>query len=341
MSGTAAVVPYYQWAPGRLVAAVRSVLAQQGVGPVTVVVCDDGSPSPASADLALLDDAERDRVVLVEQANAGAGAARNAALDAVPAGTAWIAFLDSDDQWYPHHLARAIEALEAGHDLCFSDARREHEVLTHYDATGFQPTQHAAVGRLPGLHRLGADFLTLNVGLSPVSISTVVMRASVLGDVRFQPIAVEDLMFWFDVGARRPRVAFDATLQVLYGRGGITVNTDWTSRAELRMSLMYQRVFARVMRTYGLSNEQRGILGRRMAWNRGLFCRIALAQLRNRAGPDGGLVRDFLRIDPLVAATLGRTAVVEVLRRSPFGHLMPPPPPSFGRDRAGPGLGAG
>ena len=83
MPGTAVIIPYFQREAGVLVPAIRSALTQRDAGRVTVVVCDDGSPVPAAMDLALLSLAERERVVLVRQANAGAGAARNAALGAV------------------------------------------------------------------------------------------------------------------------------------------------------------------------------------------------------------------------------------------------------------------
>jgi succinoglycan biosynthesis protein ExoW len=106
MSGTAVIIPYFQRAPGMLAAAVRSALAQESAGPITVVVCDDGSPVPADVDLVTLDAAERQRVVLIRQANAGAGPARNAALDAVPPDTEWIAFLYSDNGSRPRAYLR-------------------------------------------------------------------------------------------------------------------------------------------------------------------------------------------------------------------------------------------
>jgi succinoglycan biosynthesis protein ExoW len=137
MPGTAVIIPYFQRVPGVLAAAVRSALAQEGAGPITIVVCDDGSPVPGDVVLATLDAAERQRVVLIRQTNAGAGPARNAALDAVPPDTEWIAFLDSDDRWGGQHLARAIAALREGYDLCFADALREPQTLTHFQGAAF------------------------------------------------------------------------------------------------------------------------------------------------------------------------------------------------------------
>ena len=49
----------------------------------------------------------------------GAGRTRQRALDAVE--TEWVSFLDSDDTWYPHHLATHMRLLEeSGADVCYS-----------------------------------------------------------------------------------------------------------------------------------------------------------------------------------------------------------------------------
>ena len=253
MPGTAVIVPYFQREQGVLATAIRAALAQVDAGPLTVVVCDDESPVPADAELALLTPAERDHVILVRQANAGPGPARNAALDAVPLGMEWIAFLDSDDQWEPSHIARAVEALNQGYDLFFADALRETEVNTHFQNAAFDPARHTPIGTLPDLFSLSEDFLTLNIVLSPVSISTVVMRASSLGDMRFPRMAFEDLMYWFEAGRRGAKVAFDGTLQVRYGPGNITLNDHWLSQGELKNMLSYHRIFMRVAREFSLT----------------------------------------------------------------------------------------
>ncbi len=297
MPGTAVIVPFFQRSPGLLRSAVQSALAQQDAGPVTVIVCDDASPIPAETELAALDPALRRQVIVLHQPNSGAGAARNRALDAVPDDTTWIAFLDSDDRWRPTHLARAIAALQADHDLLFADARRDHEAQSHFQRAGFEPRNHTPITQMEGLYAFAGDFLTENIKMSPVSISTVVMRASTLGRQRFQPIAVEDLMFWFEIARQRPRVAFDATLQVDYGVGGITVTGSWTSPAELRMCLMYQKIFKRVAQDFPLTAQQAALLGDRMARNRRLFAAVMLGQLRRGQIPAWRFVRQFLSID--------------------------------------------
>ncbi len=321
--GTAVIVPFFQRKPGLLAAAIRSALAQEAAGPITIIVCDDASPIPADTELAMLAPEQREQVILIRQANAGAAAARNAALDAVPPGTEWIAFLDSDDRWEPGHIARAVAALRAGHDLCFSDALRAPQTTTHFQAASFESRHHEPVGSLPGLFRFIGDFLTLNITMSPVSISTVVMRVSTLGDLRFPQMAVEELMFWFEAARRPIRVAFDATLQVHYGRGDITIVDHWVSQPALKLCLLYHHVFMRVRREFNLTIVQRDILEARMARNRQDFAKVILGLLRHGRIPNASVVARFAKLDPWMARSLLDVTATEVIQHLPFRHQVP------------------
>ena len=116
---TNVIIPFFQREPGLLAVAVNSALTQGGED-LLVTVVDDGSPVSARAELAPIIAHDR-RVVIIEQANAGPGAARNRGLDATPDDVAYIAFLDSDDRWLPGHLANGLTALRLGADFYFSD----------------------------------------------------------------------------------------------------------------------------------------------------------------------------------------------------------------------------
>lgn len=93
--------------------ALDSVSAQS-VQPLEVVVVDDAS-SDESAQIA------RDfgATVIVNLAQQGSGPSRNTAI--LAAHGRWIAFLDSDDQWYPNHLETVLAAAD-GHLLVTSAA---------------------------------------------------------------------------------------------------------------------------------------------------------------------------------------------------------------------------
>jgi glycosyltransferase involved in cell wall biosynthesis len=102
------VVPAYN-REGMLECALASVAAQQPARPAEIVVVDDASTDGTAAV------AERlGARVIVHEDNRGAAAARNTGVAA--ATQPWLAMLDSDDEWLPHHLA-TLWALRDGHDL--------------------------------------------------------------------------------------------------------------------------------------------------------------------------------------------------------------------------------
>ncbi len=77
---------------------LASVL-QQTYTDFEVIVIDDGSTDDGFALVSQFTDA---RILLVQQPNLGAAAARNAGIE--KATGELIAFLDADDYWFPHHL---------------------------------------------------------------------------------------------------------------------------------------------------------------------------------------------------------------------------------------------
>lgn len=109
------VIPAYNRA-ARLPAAIDSAL-RQDVGPLEVIVVDDGSTDDTRDVVA----AYGDRVSYVYQPNAGVGAARNTGIRRAT-GT-FIAFLDSDDRWQPCKLSMqlALFAARPAVGLVFSD----------------------------------------------------------------------------------------------------------------------------------------------------------------------------------------------------------------------------
>lgn len=104
------VIPYFQREAGHLVRAVNSIIAQ-GLEDIRINIVDDGSPRPASLDLDTLPASVRQKVNLVVQKNTGANGARNRGLSEVGPDAQFVAMLDSDDEWLPGHLERAVAAL--------------------------------------------------------------------------------------------------------------------------------------------------------------------------------------------------------------------------------------
>src|SRR2546428_4652348 len=111
MPAVRVVIPIYN-GERYLREALESVFAQT-YRDYEVICVNDGSTDGSPAVLREYGT----RVTVVQQANAGQGAARNTG--ARHAAGRYIAFLDQDDRWYPHKLEHQVAVLEAGPDAAF------------------------------------------------------------------------------------------------------------------------------------------------------------------------------------------------------------------------------
>src|SRR3954452_10862529 len=94
---------------GLLERALRSVRSQRPCGPAQVIVVDDHSAD----DTAPVAEAHGAELIRHER-NLGGAAAYETGLRA--ARQEWVALLDDDDEWLPHHL-NSLWALRGGNDL--------------------------------------------------------------------------------------------------------------------------------------------------------------------------------------------------------------------------------
>nr|WP_325263424.1 glycosyltransferase family 2 protein [uncultured Rhizobium sp.] len=138
-----------------LESAIDSALAQVGVS-LEVIVVDDCS-SDGTRELALRCRDRDDRVkLLVQPANGGPAAARNAGFDAATG--RWIAVLDADDTIHPQRLKRMIARAEA------MDARIVVDNIDVVPLEGGQPTAMFSRADLEARKTLElADFIESNI----------------------------------------------------------------------------------------------------------------------------------------------------------------------------------
>jgi glycosyltransferase involved in cell wall biosynthesis len=105
-----------------------------------LIVVDDGSTDDTRAVIDRLASSLGSRLRYVYQSNRGAYAARNHGLD--EAAGRYIAFLDSDDLWLPHHLERCTAVLDADAtvDWAFGACRLvDHDSGVTIEANTFHP----------------------------------------------------------------------------------------------------------------------------------------------------------------------------------------------------------
>ena len=143
----------------------------------------DDHSSDGTAEVAELHGAH----VIRHAQNQGAAAARNTGLFATTCD--WVAFLDSDDQWLPHHLGHMWE-LRGEHALvgtsvlaCFDDSRRDRF--------------HGAVGRQPVVLRSPDSLIVYNMFAAS---ATMIKRDIAVALGGFQSRwGVEDFDLWVRV----------------------------------------------------------------------------------------------------------------------------------------------
>lgn len=104
------VIPTYQRRDA-VVAAVLSAL-EQTIAIIEVIVVVDGSTDGTEIALGAIDDP---RLRVVVQENRGAAAARNKGID--QARGRYIAFLDCDDRFLPHHLSDLLPLLQESEEV--------------------------------------------------------------------------------------------------------------------------------------------------------------------------------------------------------------------------------
>jgi succinoglycan biosynthesis protein ExoW len=211
------VIPYYQREAGLLRRALDSVAAQQLAGDVrlTVVVVDDGSPLPVDEEAKGIKFPHPHELMIIRQQNAGPGAARNAALDRLDPGEIdYVAFLDSDDRWYPQHLATALRHLQDS-DFHFANVDQDERDLFSYSRYVADHHERNPDGRLCPASRTitGAEAFEALLCQCFVHTSQVVYRFQKFAGQRFkidQGRAGEDLLFWLELTRQSAKVSYSA-----------------------------------------------------------------------------------------------------------------------------------
>ena len=284
------VIPYYQKSPGILQRALASISSQRGCAlPLHVIVVDDASPVSAEEELrraGTLPFAVR----AIRQENGGPGAARNTGLDAAPEGTRYIAFLDSDDEWTPDHLARAVAALQSGYDFYFSDLYQLDQQVGAFARAGrIDPAQHPLLNvPYPDLHAYSGDLLDQTIRANIIGTPTVVYDFQRFKDKRFKVEfrnAGEDYLFWMDLAYSGAKVAFSNQCEVRCGRGvNVYAGSGWGSEqhlARISNEIRYKKLTAQL---FPLNAAQKSHIEASLQTLRTAFARDLMHRVAHRKG---------------------------------------------------------
>ena len=238
MNMFAVVIPYYQREPGVLRRTLASVATQDTRDSVSVYVVDDESPASPEPEIRATDWPAHIQCKLIKQANRGPGAARNRAFDSLE-GEAFVALLDSDDTWEPHHLSSARYAFDLGFDYYSADTSTAVKGEQYHELFFPDGLPLSRVGSEIWGHRLDEPLIHFSVWRPIANSSSLVITRKLLGDARYRDelrYAGEDGLFNTTLAAKTPKVFISQRIDVHLGRGvNILSEGDWgSSRAFMR-----------------------------------------------------------------------------------------------------------
>lgn len=236
----AVIIPYYQRRVGLLADALTSVFAQTAPNVVCIIVIDDGSPHPASAELADFSTIERSRIMLIEQQNAGVSAARNRGIDNLPPDIDLVAFLDPDDRWSSDHIANAVAAFEHGAMFYFSDFRRDNSEKTRFERSRLHPNPITKLQAGENIYHYDGATVVFDLARSTmIGTSTVIMHRQLIGHHRFwnEISASEDIYFLAHcLSGHEEGVFFSTNCEVFYrSTDGLISSSVWGSHRILEV----------------------------------------------------------------------------------------------------------
>jgi len=179
------VIPLYNKGP-HIADTLNKVLAQT-VAPLEIIVVDDGSTDHGPS---VVKGYAEQGVRLIQQANQGVSAARNAGV--AHARSSYVAFLDADDEWLPEHMEQLTRLIQRYPDAAlFSTA---HQIRR--DGHLIQPRLAFPLGWSGVVEDFFGSYAN---GLSLVNSSTACVRKDALEAVGCFPVGVkrgEDVIAW-------------------------------------------------------------------------------------------------------------------------------------------------
>jgi teichuronic acid biosynthesis glycosyltransferase TuaG len=241
------VIPAYN-AAQFIAEALDSVVAQK-FREHEIIVVNDGSPDTDQLERAIkmrLED-----IIYIKQRNAGAGIARNMAIE--HARGEIIAFLDSDDVWYPEFLASQYVFMERhGYDLVYCDA----------DIFGMRsPYRRTFMETAPSEGEATFESI-LDLKCNVITSGTMARKQNIIDAGMFESerVRAHDFMLWLRMAKNGAKIGYQRKQLLKYRVHLDSLSGDFVKRAERELE-----AFHRVKELVPLESHQLEIVERRLS----------------------------------------------------------------------------
>jgi glycosyltransferase involved in cell wall biosynthesis len=242
------IIPSYKTA--NLIAACLNSVFAQTYSDFEAIVVNDGSPD--TPDLEKVLQPYMDRIVYIKQENKRAAGARNNAIR--HARGEFLAFLDSDDTWFPNHLASQMKLIadDPSLDLVYANARIVGNPGHEWDFMDRCPSHGPAT------------FDALVVERCQIPVSTVLLRktkAIEAGGFDEKLPRCDDYEMWTRCAFYGAKIAYNRTIQanLLIGRPGSL------SQSRAGMLQAYWNILEKFRTSLALKDSDREIVTQRSA----------------------------------------------------------------------------
>ena len=240
------IIPAFNAA--RYVPATLNSVRSQTFRDFEVLVVNDGSPDTPQLERAL--EPFGARIRYIQQANRGPSSARNTGIR--EARGKYIAFLDSDDLWFPEHLANQVSALQKDPSLGLTYANGIHVEDETPVSTAFDRTPQREPVTFDSLLREDSTVSTS---------STVALRRALLEAGLFDEglHRCEDFDLWLRMAHQGIRISFTHKIQIYHRlANGLAANSILMKRARAA-------VYANAERLPNLTESHRQIIRRKIS----------------------------------------------------------------------------
>ena len=214
-----------------------------------IIVVNDGSPDSEQLERALK--MRLDEIIYIKQRNAGAGVARNTAIEHARGDI--IAFLDGDDIWQPDYLASQYIYMQRNAlDMVYCDALM-FGMKSVYRRTFMDTAPSTGEANFESILDLRCNVITSGT----MARKQVIVDAGMFETER---VRAHDFLLWLKIAKNGARIGYQKKVLLKY-----RVRLDSLSGDSVSRVTRERDAYERIRRTFDLNAEQQKIVERRVA----------------------------------------------------------------------------